>query len=60
MTYVKGITLGLALFAAWVAIIAGICFAAYYIDYWLWAIFPGAFILLGIQLVRDRAAEKAK
>jgi hypothetical protein len=50
--YVKGVALGLALFTAWLAAMVGIVFAALYIEYWLWAIFPVAFISFGICIVR--------
>jgi hypothetical protein len=56
MVYVRGTLLGLALFSAWIAAIAAIGLAAYYIEYWLWAVFPAAFIAFGITLAKDRAA----
>lgn len=55
-TYARGIAIGLALFVAWAAAIFAVCLAAIYIEYWIWAIFPAAFIVFGITLTKDRAA----
>ena len=56
----RGVGLGLALFAAWVAAMAFVFVALFYIEYWLWAIFPACFIALGIRVAKDRAIASQK